>query len=152
MATAPRRRPPWALLLVVTAGLTMLTARRVRRRHQARDDDRPTDLGFMRAIHAGLRRDAARLESLAPQLEHSGGVPEDEPKGWITFRQTLQVHHAAEDDDLWTVLRSHLTDDEDVHQVDLMVAWPRSYWIDSPVRSSAAIGATSAIVAAESAT
>jgi iron-sulfur cluster repair protein YtfE (RIC family) len=121
MATAPRRRPPWALLLVVTAGLTMLTARRVRRRHQARDDDRPTDLGFMRAIHAGLRRDAARLESLAPQLEHSGGVPEDEPKGWITFRQTLQVHHAAEDDDLWTVLRSHLTDDEDVHQVDLMV-------------------------------
>src|SRR4029453_4388274 len=27
----------------------------------------------------------------------------------------------AEDDDLWPVLRSHLTDQEDVHQVDLMV-------------------------------
>jgi hemerythrin-like domain-containing protein len=122
MATAPRRRPPWPLLLVVTAGLTMVTARRVRRRRQARDDDRPADLGFMRAIHAGLRRDAARLESLAPQLKRGGDVPEDVPKGWATFRQTLQVHHAAEDDDLWPVLRSHLTDDEDLRQLDLMVA------------------------------
>jgi hemerythrin-like domain-containing protein len=123
MATAPRRRPPWTLLLVVAAGLTILTALRVRQRHQAeaRDDERPTDLGFMRAIHAGLRRDAARLESLAPQLERRGGVPGDVPKGWVTFRQTLQVHHAAEDDDLWPVLRSHLTDDQDVHQLDLMV-------------------------------
>src|SRR6266511_1454266 len=126
----PRRDPrppaspsPWALLLVVAAGLTILTALRVRQRHQAeaRDDERPTDLGFMRAIHAGLRRDAARLESLAPQLERRGGVPGDVPKGWVTFRQTLQVHHAAEDDDLWPVLRSHLTDDQDVHQLDLMV-------------------------------
>jgi hypothetical protein len=32
------------------------------------------------------------------------------------------VHHAAEDDDLWPVLRGHLTDDEDLHQLDLMVA------------------------------
>ncbi len=122
MATAPRRRPPLALLLVVAAGLTMLTARRVRRRQQARDDDRPADLGFMRAIHAGLRRDAARLESLAPQLERPGGGPHAVPKGWVTFRQTLQVHHAAEDDDLWPVLRGHLTDAQDLHQVDLMVA------------------------------
>jgi hypothetical protein len=43
----------------------MVTARRTRRRREARDDGRPADLGFMRAIHAGLRRDAARLESLA---------------------------------------------------------------------------------------
>ncbi len=64
MATASRRRPPWELLLVGAAGL-VLAARRVGRRRQARDDQRPADLGFMRAIHAGLRRDAARLESLA---------------------------------------------------------------------------------------
>jgi hypothetical protein len=44
------------------------------------------------------------------------------PKGWATFRQTLQVHHAAEDDDLWPVLRDHLTQAEDLHQLDLMVA------------------------------
>jgi hemerythrin-like domain-containing protein len=121
MAPAPRRRPPWALLLVVAAGLTMLTVRRVKLRNQTRDDDRPPDLGFMRAIHAGLRRDALRLESLALQLERRGGVPADVPRGWATFRQTLQVHHAAEDDDLWPALRSHLTDDKDAHQLDLMV-------------------------------
>lgn len=122
MATASRRRPPWALLLAIAAGL-VLAARRVRRRQQARnDDDRPADLGFMRAMHAGLRRDAARLEALAPQLEQRGGAPAAAPKGWTTFRAILQVHHGAEDDDLWPVLRSHLTDKQDLHQVDLMVA------------------------------
>jgi hemerythrin-like domain-containing protein len=120
MATAPRRRPPWPLL-PVAAGLTLLAARQASRRRQVRDDRRPPDLGFMRAIHAGLRRDAARLEALAPQLERRGGARDGAPKGWATFRQTLQVHHAAEDDDLWPTLRRHLTDDQDLHQLDLMV-------------------------------
>jgi len=123
MAATPRprrrRRPPWALLLAA-AGL-VLAARRVRQRQEARNANRPADLGFMRAIHAGLRRDAARLEALAPQLEQSGGTPRGVPKGWATFRQILHVHHGAEDDDLWPVLRRHLTDAEDLHQVDLMV-------------------------------
>jgi iron-sulfur cluster repair protein YtfE (RIC family) len=120
MATARRRRPRWALLLVA-AGL-VIAARRVRRRQAARDADRPADLGFMRAIHAGLRRDAARLEALAPQLERPGGAPQQVPKGWATFRQVLHVHHAAEDDDLWPTLRRHLTEPEDLHQLDLMLA------------------------------
>ena len=122
MARAARRRPPRGLLLVVAAGAAILTIRQRRRRAQARDDDRPADLGFMRAIHAGLRRDAARLQALAPQLERGNGGPRAVPKGWATFRQTLQVHHAAEDDDLWPVLRSYLTDSGDLHQLDLMVA------------------------------
>ena len=122
MARAARRRPPRMLLLVVAAGAVVLTVRRRRRRAQARDHDRPADLGFMRAIHAGLRRDAARLQALAPQLEHEDGWPGAVPKGWATFRQTLQVHHAAEDDDLWPVLRSHLTQAQDLHQLDLRVA------------------------------
>jgi hemerythrin-like domain-containing protein len=121
MTTASRRRPLWPLVLLVGAGLTVLTARRVRRRRQARDDQHPTDLGFMRAIHAGFRRDAARLESIAPQLERGDGAPAAAPKGWATFRQTLHVHHTAEDDDLWPVLQSHLTDQADRHQLDLMV-------------------------------
>jgi hypothetical protein len=104
------------LLLIVAAGAAILIARRRRRRAPARDDDRPADLGFMRAIHAGLRRDAARLQALAPQLERGDGGPGAVAKGWATFRQTLQVHHAAEDDDLWPVLRNHLTDAEDLHQ------------------------------------
>ena len=122
MPRAARRRPPRVLLLVVAVGAVVLTVRRRRRRAQAGYDDRPADLGFMWAIHAGLRRDAARLQALAPQLERGNGGPRAVPKGWTTFRQTLQVHHAAEDDDLWPVLRSHLTETEDLHQLDLMVA------------------------------
>ena len=122
MPRTARRRPPRVLLVVVAVGAAVLTIRRRRRRAQARDDHRPADLGFMRAIHAGLRRDAARLQALAPQLERGNGGPRAVPKGWVTFRQTLQVHHAAEDDDLWPVLRSHLTQAEDLHQLDLMVA------------------------------
>jgi hemerythrin-like domain-containing protein len=121
MPRAARRRPPRVLLLIVAAGAAILTIGRRRRRAQARDDDRPADLGFMRAIHAGLRRDAARLQALAPELERGGGGQGAVPKGWATFRQILQVHHAAEDDDLWPVLRSHLTEAEDLHQLDLMV-------------------------------
>jgi hypothetical protein len=44
MTTASRRRPPWPLLLLAAAGLTVVTARRVRGRRQALDDQRPTDL------------------------------------------------------------------------------------------------------------
>jgi iron-sulfur cluster repair protein YtfE (RIC family) len=121
MATTSRRRPPLPLLLAVAAALA-LGARQVRRRQQARAEEHPADLGFMRAIHAGLRRDAARLESLAPRLERPGGAPAGTPKGWATFRQILHVHHAAEDDDLWPALRRHLLDAEDLHQLDLMVA------------------------------
>ena len=122
MPRAARRPPPRGLLLAVAAGAVVLTVRRRRRRAQARDDDRPADLGFMWAIHAGLRRDADRLQALAPQLERGNRGPGAVPKGWATFRQTLEVHHAAEADDLWPVLRSHLTETEDLHQLDLMVA------------------------------
>jgi hemerythrin-like domain-containing protein len=125
MTRTGHRRPPRRLLLVVAAGAVVLTVRRHRRRAQARDDG-PADLGFMRAIHAGLRRDAARLQALAPQLERGNGGPRAVLKGWATFRQTLEVHHAAEDDDLWPVLRSHLTETDDLHQLDLMVAEHRS--------------------------
>jgi hypothetical protein len=139
MPRTARRRPPRGLLLVVAAGAAALTVRRRRRRAQARDDDRPADLGFMWAIHAGLRRDAARLQALAPQLERGDGGPSAVPKGWASFRQTLEVHHAAEDDDLWPVLRDHLTQAEDLHQLDLMVAEHRDL--------TAAIGAVDAALA-----
>jgi Hemerythrin HHE cation binding domain len=147
MATASSRRPPWVLVLVVAVGVMVVTARRVRRGRQARDDHRPADLGFMRAIHAGLRRDAARLEFLASRLEQPGrgpeAAPQGTPKGWATFRQTLHVHHGAEDDDLWPVLRRHLTGGPDLHQVDLMVA-EHATWRQRSTRSTPRSPATAA--------
>jgi hypothetical protein len=127
MATARRRRPPWPLLVLAATAVALRAVRQVRRRRETESNDtRPPDLGFMRAIHAGLRRDATRLQALAPQLQQPGGVRAGvaapaAPRGWGTFRKTLQVHHLAEDDDLWPVLRRHLTDDSDLHQLDLMV-------------------------------
>jgi Hemerythrin HHE cation binding domain len=122
MVAASRRRPPRALLLVAAASVVVATRRVRRRRQQARDDEHPADLGFMRAIHAGLRRDAARLQAIAPQLDRPAAEAAATPPGWVTFRQVLHVHHGAEDDDLWPLLRRHLTDQADLHQVDLMVA------------------------------
>jgi hypothetical protein len=122
MATASRRRPPWPLVVAIAATLAVLTARRVRRRQAARDDDRPADLGFMRAIHAGLRRDAAPPGVPRPATRTAGpsasaaaeglGHPPSDPSGSSRRR----------DDDLWPVLRRHLTDGQDLLQLDLMVA------------------------------
>ena len=146
MVTGPRRRRPRALLVVAGAGVAAVAARRARRRRQARDEQRPADLGFMRAIHAGLRRDAARLESLAPQLEPPGGGPQA-PRGWVTFRSILQVHHGAEDDGLWPVLRGHLTDPQDLHQLDVMVAEHRD--LDAAIQAvDAALGSGAGVAAA----
>jgi iron-sulfur cluster repair protein YtfE (RIC family) len=41
--------------------------------------------------------------------------------GWDEFRTQLQNHHAAEDDDLWPVLRHELSDAVDLAAVDAMV-------------------------------
>ena len=42
--------------------------------------------------------------------------------GWDAFRAQLDNHHSAEDDDLWPVLRRHLSDPADLAAVDAMVA------------------------------
>ena len=106
-------------LIPLAAGVAAGILRRIRRTQAAaidKDDERPADVGFMRAIHDASRRDVARLLDLAPQLE--GRRP---PKGWATLRDTLHYHHAAEDTDLWPVLRERLTDLADVAAVDHMV-------------------------------
>jgi hemerythrin-like domain-containing protein len=105
-----------AAALVVTAGA--LAARR--RTHKHEEAGR-ADVGFMRAMHAALRRDMARLESVAPRVEGSERIPAPVEAGWVEFRDELGRHHDAEDDDLWPVLRSHLSAAKDHHEVDQMV-------------------------------
>jgi hemerythrin-like domain-containing protein len=121
MSTARHRHPVWAAASVTAAGVMAVALRTGRRRRDARDSNRPADASFMRAIHAALRRDMARLESLAGDIERRGGVPDQVAAGWQAFRQALETHHAAEDDDLWPVLREHLAEAEDRRQVDQMV-------------------------------
>jgi hypothetical protein len=52
------------------------------------------DLTMMLATHDALRRDLARVTTLEVRNE-----------GWTVFEQMLRMHHTAEDDLLWPVIR-----------------------------------------------
>lgn len=63
------------------------------------------DMSVMLAIHHALRRDVAQIARIA-------AGPGDDPAkllraalGWELFKKFLVVHHQAEDDVLWPVLR-----------------------------------------------
>jgi hemerythrin-like domain-containing protein len=86
--------------IVLGAGLVAVAANviRVRRRHDVPSG--PADIGFMLAMHAAFRRDLARLEQTA-----EAATPEV-LAGWEVLSRRLVVHHRAEDEDLWPVLRS----------------------------------------------
>ena len=122
MTADTTRRFASRLLLPVAAVTTIagLLWTRTRRAH-ARDEHRPADVGFMRAMHDALRRDMARLRTVAPWLEGSQDAMPHVREGWNEFRTELERHHAAEDDDLWPALREHVTLERDHREIDVMV-------------------------------
>jgi len=96
-------------MLFVGVGAAVLVIVMVRgRRARAEAKAARADVGFMRAMHAALRRDLTRLVSVAPGLERAEPVPPTVEEGWTQFRDELVRHHGAEDDDLWPVLRIRL--------------------------------------------
>jgi iron-sulfur cluster repair protein YtfE (RIC family) len=113
---AKRRR--WIVAAVASGSLVAGVAARMRRSSRA---NAPSDVGFMLALHTALRRDLSRLKSAAPKLDSSGDVPATVLAGWDSFRAELDFHHRAEDEDLWPVLRSELSDPHDLAIVDSMV-------------------------------
>jgi hemerythrin-like domain-containing protein len=115
------KRVPWILAAVAGAALLVVGAVRMRARRGSAEPDEPADLGFMRALHAALRRDLSRLQEAAGQLDDSTGVPLTVLAGWDAFQAELDNHHAAEDDDLWPVLRPELSDPGELASVDAMV-------------------------------
>jgi len=119
-----RRR--WLLALLAAAGAGAVAASRLRARaSHRRDEGQPADVSFMLAIHDAMRRDLSRLRDAAAQLDRTAGqagAPATVLAGWNAFRSQLDFHHAAEDDDLWPVLRPELSDPADLAAVDAMVA------------------------------
>ena len=115
------RRGRWMLTLIAGAALVMGGAARRRARRDVRQPDAPADVGFMRTLHAALRRDLSRLQQAARQLDSSAGAPPTVLAGWNAFRAQLDNHHAAEDGDLWPVLRQKLSDPGELASVDAMV-------------------------------
>ncbi len=114
-----RRR--WIVAAVVGAAVV---AGNLVRRSAGRSSvppDSPADVGFMRALHSALRRDLSRLQAVASQLHGSTPAPATVLAGWDALRDQLDNHHAAEDEDLWPVLRRKLTDPTQLATVDAMV-------------------------------
>src|SRR5262245_15157920 len=103
----PRPRP-WMLVPVVALAAFAIVARRRARARTEAGETQPAVVGFMRAMHDACRRDLDRLEAVAPEVEQSGTVSDEVRAGWDGLRQALENHHAAEDEDLWPVLRPHL--------------------------------------------
>jgi iron-sulfur cluster repair protein YtfE (RIC family) len=62
-------------------------------------DDHQLDMVIMYAFHDALRRD---LKEIAQMEAHSDG--------WDLFESLLHVHHTAEDDALWPVVREKVAD------------------------------------------
>jgi iron-sulfur cluster repair protein YtfE (RIC family) len=116
------RRARWVLGAITGAALLAGAAARQRARHSTPDAHAPADVGFMRALHAALRRDLSRLRDAAAQLGNTTSAPPTVLAGWDTFRAQLHNHHAAEDDDLWPVLREELSDPAELAAVDAMVS------------------------------
>ena len=112
-----------ALLTAAATAGTVLGARAARRRRIRRSEEatHPADVGFMWAMHNAFRRDLTRLEQLARDANTGASVGQDLQRAWDSFRDRLHRHHAAEDDDLWPVLRDHLTAPADLASVDRMV-------------------------------
>lgn len=121
MSDKVTRRGPWILAAIVGAGLAAGAAARLRARRASGEADAPAEVGFMRALHAALRRDMSRLRDAAAQIDSSAGAPATVLAGWDTFRAELDNHHQAEDDDLWPVLRRELSDPGELASVDAMV-------------------------------
>ena len=113
-----RRIIPVVAAAAVLAG-TLARRRRTLQRQVA--PDAPADVGFMRALHAALRRDLTRLEAFAGPPNRTTPAPPTVLAGWDAFRRELDNHHAAEDEDLWPVLRAQLSDPAQLAVLDAMV-------------------------------
>jgi hypothetical protein len=103
-------RRAWIFAAVAGAALIAGGAAVRLRARRSGDPDAPSDVGFMFALHDALRRDLSRLREAAASIEDSAQVPATVLAGWDTFREELDFHHHAEDEDLWPVLRGELSD------------------------------------------
>jgi len=119
------KRARWLLTTLAGVAVAALAASRLRERSRRESGGEPADVRFMLAMHAALRRDLSRLSEAAAHLDRSADRPVEAPAtvlaGWDEFRFQLTNHHAAEDDDLWPVLRHELSDGADLAAVDAMV-------------------------------
>jgi Hemerythrin HHE cation binding domain len=86
-----------------------MTAQRVPGSAAARHGSGDADLTIMIAAHDAFRRDLVSLVQAAQGPDrHSPDRQRSVAAGWDLFKRQLHVHHTAEDDLIWPVLRERL--------------------------------------------
>lgn len=120
MSDEVARRGRWVLASAAAAGVAVAGVALLRARRNQGQPETPADVGFMRALHAALRRDLSRLRQVTGQLDGSPAPP-TVLAGWAEFQAQLENHDSAEDDDLWPELRGKLSDPGELASVDAMV-------------------------------
>ncbi len=84
----------------------------------ARHGTGDADLAIMLAAHHAFRRDLARLARAAAAADLSDPARRQSvAAGWELFKRELHLHHTAEDEIIWPVLRPRLTHSENALSV-----------------------------------
>jgi hemerythrin-like domain-containing protein len=90
----------------------------------ARHGTGDADLTIMLAAHNALRRDLVALAHAAGRPGRDGPAQREAvQRGWAVFQRQLHIHHTAEDELVWPVLRERLAGSDAARSVlDAMVA------------------------------
>ncbi|MBP2328091.1 iron-sulfur cluster repair protein YtfE (RIC family) [Kibdelosporangium banguiense] len=68
----------------------------------------PLDMTAMHAMHDALRRELEHIARVTERIDHDPRHVLRTAIGWQLFKRSLRIHHSAEDDMLWPVLRRRL--------------------------------------------
>jgi hypothetical protein len=71
------------------------------------------DLTAMYAVHDALRRELEHIARVTVRIDDDPGRVLRTALGWRLFKRTLRIHHGAEDELLWPVLRRQSVDRSD---------------------------------------
>lgn len=77
------------------------------------------DFTMMYAAHDAFSR---HLESIAETLERDARVSDGAVERWTLFAKQLHIHHTAEDQSLWPILRAAIASPDELAVLDAMEA------------------------------
>jgi len=83
----------------------------------ARHGSGDADLAIMLAAHDAFRRDLGRLARAAADGRSDPSRRQSVAAGWELFKRELHMHHTAEDEVIWPVLRPRLAGSEHAQSV-----------------------------------
>jgi hemerythrin-like domain-containing protein len=105
------------------------------------------DFTMMYAAHDAFSR---HLDRIAAALERDGHVSGETAERWTLFAKQLHIHHTAEDESLWPMLRAAIAAPDELAVLDAMEAEhaqldPQLERIDSQTAAGSGAEATAAV-------